>query len=60
MKEIPDYIYYEIKKYEYKKKNGNSGIATYENIKSLLLLAIVNKRITKEQAEKILRLINKI
>ena len=58
--EIPDYVDDEIKKYKWKKQNGNSGVATYENIKSLLGLAVVNKRITREQANEIMKLVDKI
>jgi hypothetical protein len=57
---IPDYIKDEIEKYKWKKKNGNSGVATYDNIKSLLGLAIMNKRITREQADQIMKLVDEI
>lgn len=58
--EIPDYVNDEIEKYKWKKQNGNSGVATYANIKSLLGLAVMNKRITREQAEKIMKLVDEI
>lgn len=58
--EIPDYVNDEIEKYKWKKQNGNSGIATYENIKSLLGLAVLNNRITREQADRIMKLVDKI
>ena len=57
---IPDYVDDEIEKYKWKKQNGNSGVATYENIKSLLGLAVLNKRITKDQADRIMKLVDKI
>lgn len=58
--DIPDYVQDEINKYQYKKKNGNSGIATYHNILALIRLAVVNNRITEEQAKKIEELVKKI
>lgn len=58
--EIPDYVNDEIEKYKWKKQNGNSGVATYENIKSLLGMAIMNDRITREQANEIMKLVDKI
>lgn len=50
---IPSYIEEEIEKYKWKKKNGNSGIATYENILALIGLAVFNKRITEDEANRI-------
>lgn len=58
--EIPDYVNEEIEKYKMKRQNGNSGVATYDNIKSLLGLAVVNKRITREQANEIMKLVDEI
>lgn len=58
--DIPDYVQDEIDKYKYKKQNGNSGIATYHNILALIRLAVVNNRITEEQAKKIEELVKKI
>lgn len=58
--EIPDYVNDEIEKYKWKRQNGNSGVATYENIKSLLGMAIMNDRITREQANEIMKLVDEI
>lgn len=50
---IPNYIVDEIEKYKWKKANGNSGVATYENIFALIGLALFNKRITEVEANEI-------
>jgi hypothetical protein len=57
---IPDYIKDEIEKYKWKKENGNSGIATYNNILALIRLAVVNNRITEQQAEEIKEVVKKL
>lgn len=57
---IPDYIADEIEKYKWKKANGNSGVETYENILSLISLALFNKRITEDEANEIKKIIESI
>ena len=57
---IPDYILDEIEKYKWKKQNNNSGIATYYNILSLILLAVVNNRITEQEAKDIEKMVKKL
>ena len=54
---IPDYVADEIEIYLWKKRNGKSGIATFDNIFALIGLARINNRITKEEAEKIRALV---
>ena len=54
---IPDYVKDEINIYLWKKENGESGIATFDNIFALIGLAKINKRITEEEAEKIRELV---
>mgnify|MGYP003373594069 FL=1 len=54
---IPDYVKDEINIYLWKKENGKSGIATFDNIFALIGLAKINKRITEEEAEKIRELV---
>lgn len=58
--DIPDYVQDEIDKYKYKKLNGNSGISTYHNIFALIRLAVVNNRITENQAKEIEKIVNNI
>ena len=48
---IPYYIFEEIIDYIELTAKGYSKCMKWENIKSLLNLAVVNNRITKEQAE---------
>lgn len=57
---IPDYILDEIEKYKWKKKNNNSGIATYYNILSLVRLAVVNNRITEQEAKDIEKMVKEL
>lgn len=57
---IPDYILDEIEKYKWKKQNNNSGIATYYNILSLMRLAVVNNRITEQEAKYIEKMLKQL
>lgn len=57
---IPDYILDEIEKYKWKKQNNNSGIATYYNILSLIRLAVVNNRITEQEAKDIEKMVKEL
>lgn len=51
--QIPQYILDEIELYLWKKENGNSGCATFDNIIALIGLAVLNERISKEQAQRL-------
>ena len=57
---IPDYILDEIEKYKWKKQNNNSGIATYYNILSLIRLAVINNRITEQEAKDIEKMVKEL
>lgn len=48
---IPYYIFEEIVEYIEQTAKGKCKCMKWENIKALLKLAVVNKRITKQQAE---------
>ena len=48
---IPYYIFEEIVEYVEQREKGNCKCMKWENIKLLLNLTVVNKRITKSQAE---------
>lgn len=48
---IPYYIFEEITEYIELTAKGNCKCMKWENIKSLLNLAVVNNRISREQAE---------
>ena len=48
---IPYYIFEEIVEYVEQTAKGSCKCMKWENIKALLNLAVVNKRITKQQAE---------
>ena len=48
---VPYYIFEEIVEYVEQTAKGNCKIMKWENIKSLLNLAVINKRITRPQAE---------
>ncbi|MBR3002342.1 MAG: hypothetical protein IKF38_02080 [Clostridia bacterium] len=48
---IPYYIFEEITEYIELTAKGHSKPSKWENIKALLKLSVVNKRLTKEQAE---------
>ena len=50
----PDYIKDEIERYLWKKKNGKSGIATFNNILALIGLAKISEQITEDEAENII------
>lgn len=57
----PDYVIDEMKIYfEKKSKRKISSICTFENALALVNLAKVNKRITREQAKNIKRILRKI
>lgn len=49
--DIPQYITEEIQQYTNDCKNGNCRCMKWENIKSLIGLAVISNRITKEQGE---------
>ena len=57
---IPDYILDGIEKYKWKKQNNNSGIVTYYNILSLIRLAVVNNRITEQEAKDIEKIVKEL
>lgn len=48
---IPYYIFEEIVEYVEQTARGKCKCMKWENIKSLLNLAVINKRITRQQAE---------
>ena len=48
---IPYYIFEEIVEYVEQTAQGKCKCMKWENIKSLLNLAVINKRITRSQAE---------
>lgn len=48
---VPHYITEEIEQYTNDCKNGNFRCMKWENIKSLIGLAVISNRITKEQGE---------
>ena len=48
---IPYYIFEEIVEYVEQTARGDCKCMKWENIKSLLNLAVINKRITRQQAE---------
>ena len=48
---IPYYIFEEIVEYVEQTAQGKCKCMKWENIKSLLNLAVINKRITRQQAE---------
>lgn len=48
---IPYYIFEEITEYIELTAKGHCKCMKWENIKSLLNLAVINKRITRQQAE---------
>ena len=50
---MPEYIKEEIEKYIEEKKNGRLRFTTYENIIAFVRLAVVNGRITEEEARQI-------
>lgn len=50
---VPYYIFEEILEYVELSAKGNCKYSKWENIKSLLNLAVVNNRLSREQAEHI-------
>ena len=48
---IPYYIFEEITEYMELTAKGHCKCMKWENIKSLLILAVINNRLTKQQAE---------
>lgn len=48
---VPYYIFEEIVEYVEQTAQGRCRCMKWENIKELLKLAVMNKRLTKEQAE---------
>ena len=48
---IPYYIFEEIVEYVEKSAKGYSGCMQWENIKGLINLAVINNRLSKEQAD---------
>ncbi|WP_305113863.1 hypothetical protein [Thomasclavelia cocleata] len=51
---IPYYIFEEIVEYIEQTAQGKCKKATWENIKSLLNLAVINERLTREQANNLI------
>ena len=48
---VPYYIFEEIVQYVEQTADGSCKSMKWENIKSLLNLSVINKKLTKEQAE---------
>ena len=49
--DVPHYIFEEIVEYVEQTAQGRSRCMKWENIRRLLRLAVVNKRLTEQQAE---------
>lgn len=56
----PNYILDEIEIYINKKRKGKIGIATFDNILSLIRLALLTNRINEEQANRLKETIIKL
>lgn len=56
---IPYYIFQEIVDYVELTAKGKNKIAKWENIKSLLNLAVINERITQNQADFLIKTYNR-
>lgn len=59
-KYTPNYILDEIETYINKKRKGNIGIATFDNILSLIRLSALNNRISEEQVKELKEIVNKL
>lgn len=59
-KYTPNYILDEIEIYINKKRKEKIGIATFDNILSLIRLSLLNNRINEEQARELKEIMNKL
>lgn len=59
-KYTPNYILDEIEIYINKKRKGKIGIATFDNVLSLIRLSLLNNRISEEQARELKEIMNKL
>lgn len=59
-KYTPNYILDEIEIYINKKRKEKIGIATFDNILSLIRLSLLNNRISEEQAKELKEIVNKL